>query len=169
MFPEPLHPAIVHLPIALSLLLPALVLAALLAIRTKWLPARSWSVIVLLSGLLVVGSWVALETGEHDEERVEQIVAETAIEAHEEAAEVFMVIGMVLFVIAGIGLRTGRIGDWARIGSLILSLSVLAAGARVGHLGGELVYVHGAANAHLDQASIPPSHESEGRQDEDHD
>jgi hypothetical protein len=53
MLPDPLHPAVVHLPMALAVLIPAL----------------------------------ALETGKDEEDRVERVVSEDLIEAHEEAAE----------------------------------------------------------------------------------
>jgi hypothetical protein len=42
MLPEPLHPAIVHFPIALASLLPVAVLLAILALRTGFLPVRLW-------------------------------------------------------------------------------------------------------------------------------
>jgi uncharacterized membrane protein len=148
MLPDPLHPAVVHLPVALAVLLPLLTLLGAASIRRGWLPLRAWSGVVLLAGLLVIGAWVALETGESDEERVERVVAEKRIEAHEEAAELFMAVGVVLFVVAAAGLRPGRVGDAARVASVVTALALLGAGARVGHLGGELVYVHGAADAH---------------------
>ena len=49
--PDPLHPAVVHLPIALAVLVPLGALAALLAIWKGFLPARSWWGVVLLSGI----------------------------------------------------------------------------------------------------------------------
>lgn len=153
MLPEPLHPAIVHLPIALAVILPLFGLASLWAIRSGWLPLRAWSAVVVLAALLVAGSWAALETGEHEEETVERVVAERAIEAHEEAAEVFSVLALVVLAASVAGLRGGRFGNAARITACVLMLGLLVAGARVGHLGGELVYTHGAAGAYVD----PPS------------
>jgi hypothetical protein len=67
MLPDPLHPAVVHLPMALAVLIPAL----------------------------------ALETGKDEEDRVERVVSEDLIEAHEEAAERFLLLG-------GIGLLAYR-------------------------------------------------------------
>jgi uncharacterized membrane protein len=153
MLPEPLHPAIVHLPIALAMILPLFALAGLLAIRSTWLPLRAWSAVAVLAGLLVAGSWVALETGEEEEETVERVVAERFIEEHEEAAEFFLVFAVVVFAASLAGLRGGRFGEAARVTAFVLMLGLLAAGVRVGHLGGELVYTHGAAGAYLD---LPP-------------
>ena len=175
MLPDPLHPAVVHLPIALAVLLPLVSLVALMAIRSAWLPRRAWSGVVLLAGLLVVSSWVALETGEHDEERVERVVAERFIEDHEEAAEVFALLSGVLFVVAAAGLLAGRLGELAQVASVVAALGLLVAGARVGHLGGELVYVHGAGQAHMDEGAASgrlggkSHHEEDDEEDDEYD
>jgi len=42
--PSPLHPAVVHLPIALAVLVPAFAVAALWAIRRGARPLRAWGV-----------------------------------------------------------------------------------------------------------------------------
>jgi uncharacterized membrane protein len=161
MLPDPLHPAIVHLPIALALLVPLLATCCGLAIRMGWLPRQAWSGVVLLCFVLVAGSWLAMETGEVDEEPVERVVAERFIEAHEEAAEVFMVLGVVIAVVALLGLRAGAVGNLAHLAVVMLSFGLLVAGARVGHLGGMLVYQHGAASAHAARSS-PAGTEQDG-------
>ncbi len=150
MLPDPLHPAVVHLPIALSLLMPLLALCAALAIHREMMPRQIWSGLVLLSFLLVAGSWAALETGEHEEERVEQAVAESLVEAHEEAAELFIVIAGAFLLVCLAGLSSGRTGDLARVASVPLAIGLLISGVQVGHRGGELVYRHGAASAYTD-------------------
>lgn len=105
---------------------------------------------VALMVLLVASSWLALETGEQQEEAVEAVVAESAIEAHEEAAERFLWLGATLLVLSSLGLVSGRIGGAARWTGAAGSLLLLAAGVQVGHSGGELVYRHGAADAYVD-------------------
>ena len=45
MVPDPLHPAVVHLPLALAVLVPLFALLGLLAIRTRFLPVRAWGAI----------------------------------------------------------------------------------------------------------------------------
>jgi len=48
----PLHPLIVHLPLALALLVPLLAAGTLLAWWRGWLPGRrSWAVVVALQAL----------------------------------------------------------------------------------------------------------------------
>ncbi len=145
----PLHPKLVHLPIALAVLMPLLSLGLLAAWWRGLLPRRTWVVAITLQAVLVGSGFLALETGEGDEERVEQVVPEAAIEAHEEAAQVFMLgAGGVLVLALAAGLirreRAARgVAGLAAVGTLV----VLALGYRVGQAGGELVYQHGAASA----------------------
>jgi len=143
--PDPLHPAAVHLPMALAALLPVLAAGALLAVRTRFLPPRSWAAVVLLQALLLGSGWLALETGEDEEDLVEEVVAERFIEDHEEAAERFMWAAGLGLLVMGAGLLPGRAGSAGRAAGLAVSLVVLWAGVQVGHQGGALVYEHGAA------------------------
>lgn len=150
MMPDPLHPAVVHLPLALAVLLPGLAMLGTFLIHRGFLPTRAWALLVLLQALLVGSAWSALETGEDQEDRVEGFVAERLIEAHEEEAERFL-------LLAGIGLLAMTVGllprDAGRVGRVVGSacaFGVLAAGLAAGHSGGELVYRHGAANAYVD-------------------
>jgi uncharacterized membrane protein len=152
MLPDPLHPAIVHLPIALAALIPGFAIVGLYLIHRGLIPPRSWALVVLLQVMLVGSGWLALETGEDQEERVERVVAERHIEAHEEAAERFLLIAGIGLVLVGAGLLPARNGSVARIVGTLATLGVLAAGISVGHSGGELVYKHGAANAYVDGA-----------------
>lgn len=153
MLPDPLHPAVVHLPIALAVLIPPLALLAVLTIARGLLPARVWLAIALLQGLLVGSAWLAIETGEEQEERVEAVVAERHIEDHEEAAERFLAIAFLGLLATGAGLLPRPWGGRARVGAVAVSCAVLAVGVGVGHSGGELVYTHGAANAYLGSGS----------------
>jgi uncharacterized membrane protein len=148
MMPDPLHPAVVHLPIALAILVPLCAALAILSIHKGFLPARSWAAVVLLQAMLVGSTWLAVETGEDQEERVERVVAERYIKTHEEAAERFL----------------------ALTGGVVAALAILAAGVAVGHSGGALVYEHGAANAYakLDVLATPgPSGHREHHEDDD--
>jgi uncharacterized membrane protein len=157
MLPDPLHPAVVHLPIALAILVPGLAVLGLLLITKGALPPRSWAGIVLLQALLVGSGWLALETGEQQEERVERVVAERHIEAHEEAAERFLLVAGIGLLVSAAGLLPRRPGAAGRVAGTLGAFAVLAAGVAVGHSGGELVYKHGAANAYVDAAPAPRS------------
>jgi uncharacterized membrane protein len=151
MLPEPLHPAIVHFPVALAVLAPLAALAALGAIRAGWLPGRAWAAVVLLHALLAGSAWLAVETGEAQEEKVEQVVRERFIEGHEEGAERFLAIVAVGFVVSAGGLLSGRLGGIGRAATVAAGAAALASAIAVGHSGGELVYRHGAANAYLER------------------
>src|SRR5690606_12941441 len=102
--PEPLHPAMVHFPVAFAALAPFAALAALVAIRAGWLPARAWIAIVALQALLAGSAWLAIETGEEQEDRVEQVVPKRFIHEHEEAGERFLALAVVAFVVSATGL-----------------------------------------------------------------
>lgn len=148
MLPEPLHPAVVHFPVVLAFLLP---LAAVIAIWTirRGLPARrAWLVPLFLGAALASSAWVSSQTGEAEEEKVERVVSEDLIGAHEEAAEALLLGSGVLLLVAAAGLVKGRIGSTARILTAVGSLGLVAGVAWVGHTGGELVYRHGAASAY---------------------
>jgi uncharacterized membrane protein len=157
--PDPLHPAVVHFPVALSALTPLLAALILLAIRSGRLPPQSWAVVVLLQALLFGSAWLAHETGHHEEERVEKVVDESLIEEHEEAADWVFWMGGAGLAAALLGLARGSLGGWARGGALALSLLTLGAAVRTGQLGGELVYRHGGASAYLEAPGAAPGHQ----------
>ncbi len=147
--PSPLHPAIVHLPVALAVLLPLFAIGALIAIRRDVKPRGVWGLTVGLLFALSVSAWVAIETGEDQEERVERVVADAPLDTHEDAATAFLWLSVGLLAVAGVGLLPGRVGSSARFLATAGSLALLVAGYRVGHSGGELVYTHGAASAYV--------------------
>jgi uncharacterized membrane protein len=148
MLPDPLHPAVVHFPIVLTFLLPLAALGALWYGRRHPGTRGGWLLTVALSAALSPSAWLAVETGERDEEGVERVVPEAAMERHEEAAERFLLLSAGVLLIAGAGLLRGRVGAAARLATAAGSLGLVVTGALVGHSGGELVYRHGAAAAH---------------------
>lgn len=149
MLPDPLHPAVVHFPIALAVLTPLFAGLAFVAIRRGFLQPRAWLGVVLLQVLLVGFGWLALETGEDQEKRVEKVVAEEHVEAHKERAERFLIAAGVTLVIVGGGLLGGQVGERARAVAVVATLGVLAGAVLVGRSGGDLVYRYGAANAYI--------------------
>ena len=117
----PLHPAVVHLPLGLAFVIPAL------AAGFAW----------------------ALWTG-RVRPRVETVVPDVAIERHEEYAEQFVwAVGLTL--VAAVLVLTFRkpalVHAMAAI-TVLGSLIVAAAAIRVGHAGGQLVYAHNAGAAY---------------------
>lgn len=154
MLPDPLHPAVVHFPIVLALLAPAIAIGLFWAIQTRRLPARAWLAIVLLQAVIAGSGWLTAETGEEEEERVERIVREDPIEEHEEAAEWFIWIAGLTLPLTAVGLLPGGLGTAGRGLAFAGTLAAALAVAQVGHTGGELVYKHGAALAYLDGPTV---------------
>jgi hypothetical protein len=148
LIPDPLHPAVVHLPIALVLILPLVAIGALVAIRRGGRPVIAWGLTLAVLTALVGSSWLATETGEQQEERVEEIVGDAPMHAHEEAADAFLLLAFGVLVVSAPGLRAGPMGRVARVAGLAGAVALVGAGVKVGHSGGALVYQHGAAAAY---------------------
>lgn len=148
MLPHPLHPAIVHIPLALAVLMPFAALVVALAIWRGWLPAHAWALVVLLQVALVGGAWLAIETGEQEQKRVEDVVQERFLEQHEARAKTFLGIAASGLVVIGAGQLAGSAGAFGRALAVAAALGVLGAALRVGESGGALVYRHGAASAY---------------------
>lgn len=137
----PLHALIVHMPIALTVLVPLFALLGLWLGRRILKPHVAWALPVGMLALLLVSGFAAEKTGEQQEDRVEKVVPEAAFEKHEEAAELFLVV-------------TGGV-------------LVLAAGWNVGHSGGQLVYQHNAGAAYSSGAAGVAEGASTAGEDED--
>jgi hypothetical protein len=144
------HPKLIHVPMALAVLMPLVAGGLLLAWWRRWLPWRGWTVAVALQTILLGSSVLALRTGQAQEDRVENIVPDAAIEQHEEAAEAFTwATGGVLAVMllaAAFGSR--RAGLPLAVAATVGTLVVTGLGYRTGEAGGQLVYQHGAASAY---------------------
>jgi hypothetical protein len=145
------HPKLVHLPIALGVLMPLVAGGLLLAWWRGWLPGRrGWLLAVGLQALLVGSGLLALRSGEAEAERVERVVAETAIEQHEEAAKAFVWAsgGLLAVMVLAAAVRSRRAGLTIAAAATLGTLLVLGLGYRTGQAGGSLVYQHGAAQAY---------------------
>lgn len=163
------HPKLVHLPIALAVLMPVIGGALLLAWWRKWLPPRSWVLTVALQAVLLGSGIAALQSGEAEEERVERVVPEQAIEEHEEAAELFVwgsggVLALMLLALAA---SRSKAGLPIATAATLATLAVLALGYRTGQAGGDLVYRHQAASVYASDG--PATATGALHRDDDHD
>lgn len=165
LLPTPLHPAVVHLPIALTLLVPIFAIGAIIAIKRGTKVLRAWTIATAMLGALSLSAWVALETGEDQEDAVEAVVPEQALETHEEGAERFLAISLVVLGVATVGLVGGKLGAAARYAATAGTLALIVAGYNVGHSGGNLVYEYGAASAYTTNAGTV-AREADPRRDE---
>lgn len=156
----PLHPAIVHLPLALAILMPLVATGFAWALWTGRIRPRAWLAVVAFQALLFGSGIVATRTGEAEEERVENVVQESALHAHEELADQFVWAGGLTLVLAGLVLVVRRPAAVRTLAAGVVAATVVVAGMglRVGHAGGQLVYVHGAASAYAQPSAKPDVH-----------
>ncbi len=146
-----LHPAIVHFPIALTVV-GALGAIAYSMLRKDWL---RWFAPILLS-LALLGAAGAYFSGKSAEDRAEAIgVPEAAIDQHEETG--LWALGLVgLACLLSWATHVRKRGVW--ISSIV---AVAAAGLVLwnGHLGGKLVFVHGAGRVQTPHSTGTPAAE----------
>lgn len=154
MLPDPLHPLVVHFPIVLVVLLPLFAVGALLLIRRGTAPRKAWALPVAMAAALSLSAWVAVQTGEQQEDRVERIVGDAPMHTHEESAERFLFLSGAMLVLAAVGLAPGRLGGALRVAATVGAVALVGAGVQVGRSGGDLVYRHGAASAYTDQNRV---------------
>lgn len=168
MNPVPLHPALVHAPLALAVALPLIGAAVSIALARGGAGRRTWWAVVGLQALLVAGTWVAMETGENEEHRVERVTGEAPVETHEHHAK-------TLLKGAGASLVLGALAGAAPAVLLPLATFASTAGSgvvawlaiRTGQSGGELVYVHGAGAAYATQAKLAARPAAKGAEQHD--
>lgn len=149
----PLHPALVHVPLGLSLVMPIVAAAIGFALLKGWATKPMWLVVIALQAVVLVGGLVAMNTGEDEEEVVEKVLDERFIEEHEERAEAFVWSAGITLALSAAVLVLGP--QQTGIAALITALAAavtLGLGYRVGHSGGELVFKHGAAAAYTGSA-----------------
>ena len=151
------HPKVVHLPMALAVLMPLVTGGLLFAWWRGWFDRRIWFVVLLLQAVLVGSGALAMNTGEREEDRAEQIVGEERIDAHEEAAEIFVwaSAGLFLLMTVPLVLREGRARQAVALGAFLGTLIVFGLGYRTGEAGGRLVYAHGAAQVYVANGGVP--------------
>ncbi|MCC6968002.1 MAG: DUF2231 domain-containing protein [Nitrospira sp.] len=135
---HPIHPMVVHFPIALLL---ASTLFDALAFRWRSQQFRDTSFSLLVLGILAAG--VAILTGHLAEEAVERSgIPKQAIEMHEELG------GSVFWVFLGLlGLRVASSWGWMREQPTLVLVIGLSGGLLLliaSYFGGELVYRFGA-------------------------
>ena len=138
----PLHPALVHLPVGLAIALPLLALALAVALWLRIAPPLAFLLLAGLQVMMLVGGSAAYRAGEEEEERVESLVSEDQLTAHQQRAQIFL-------WSAGIALAMSAATATVRKTALARSLAVLSVAASVitaaaaiatGKAGGEIAY-----------------------------
>lgn len=162
----PWHPAIVHFPIALTFLLPFGILIFTILLKKDLMPRKAWLGMILVQMIITGSGYLAMETGEDDEKIVKTVVEKKYIHEHEEAAEKYVgVTVLTLALSVAVYFLAPALQFPIRLGILALSLLACYFAYNAAHRGGELVYVHGAADAYdlenkdepLDEEGILPT------------
>jgi hypothetical protein len=150
----PLHPALVHVPLGVSVVMPLIAAAIGFALLKGWANKPMWLVVIALQAVVLVGGLAAMNTGEDEEEVVEKVVDEKLIKEHEEKAEAFVWSAGITLALSAAVLVLGpqQVGIAAMVTALAAAIT-LGLGYRVGHSGGELVFKHGAASAYAGGAT----------------
>lgn len=151
----PFHPVVVHFPLAVTFVMPVLVFIFAYMIKLNKMNPKGWLIIVGLQLAVVISGYVALETGETEEDKVEKVLDKTYIHEHEESAEIFVgstVIALVLSV-AAFFIRKD-LGHPIKLSMGFIGLICCFLAYRAGHLGGEILYKHGGAAAYLEESDL---------------
>jgi uncharacterized membrane protein len=160
----PLHPAIVHLPLGLAFVIPLLAAGFAWALWTQRVRGRAWITIVALQAILLGAGLVAMNTGEREEDKVESVVPDAAIERHEELAARFVWVTGATLVLAVLVLATARRTEAPRVLAMLTvagTIVVATAAVQVGRAGGELVYRHNAGAAYAKPQTGVPGKQTE--------
>jgi hypothetical protein len=166
LFGLPAHPFLVHIPVVLLPL--AAIGAVAVAVRPSWRHSLGW-VVVALAGAGLIGTQLAIGSGEPLEHRVRQIKGESSLlEHHTEIAEqlrpfaiVFFLLVLALMVVEHLARRPDAKRSLAKA---VLPLAVLGALAGVA-TSVDVGYVgHTGARAAWDDASkVSGGEGNEGR------
>ena len=145
--PDPLHPALVHFPIALAMA------ALLFDVVARLRKGTGGACATALLALAAVGSIITVLSGQaaHDA-AVVPAAARDLVERHEELGELVMYGLVALLAVRGlVAWRRWQhpLVGWAQ--TLLLAVVVGLVGI-TGHLGGELVFGHGVGTAPVQRA-----------------
>lgn len=143
MLPDPLHPALVHFPIALILLGTAVAVVSVF-LRRWHLPWIAAGLMILGAGGAVAATW----SGEEDQEMAGELNenVEGVLDEHEEWGERARNSALVAAVLALGAALLSRSPVSGRIASVVALCAALVSSfcvVKAGHFGGELVYKHG--------------------------
>ena len=155
--PNPLHPAIVHLPIVLTFLGTLFALISIIT-RRLWLPLYTAIILVLAA----LGAQFAVATGDAQDPLFKTLSTEQKqlVEEHSTWGENGLTALIVAAVLSLIALGLHRFGTGRRVVAVLTLLAALVACffvLRAAQLGGHLVYQHGIGVGQGAAAEATPS------------
>ncbi len=144
----PIHPLAAHVPIALCLLFPCLIVYSMFVDRT---PKKATLVgLWVYLCLLMVSALITRQLGEGDGQKVSPYVQAQNLTEHQSDAQQLAVASLLSVSIFGLLLLNRRVTQFGRIALLLFSLVLLLLALRAGHSGGELVYGDQASAAFVE-------------------
>lgn len=146
----PMHPKLVHVPMALCVLMPLVATLTWVGVRRGWFNPRAWMIAAFLQCATLGGAIAALQSGKDDGEKVEGYASEEALTTHERRAYWFVYVAAANAALCGATflLHRDRRQQLAGAFAVVGLLAGGYAGFRVGDAGGRLVYVANASDAH---------------------
>lgn len=162
--PIPLHPVIVHTPIAL------IVFSLLFDLVGRFTDVEWWrkaAFAMLVIGVL--GAGAAVLSGNASEELIEgQNIPEQAVEQHEAAGILTLWLGVAAVLARWLATRPGPVRGAISLLALVAHLLTVGAVGMAGYRGGELVYDHGAG-VKMTAPAVPGGQAGHGGGDHDDD
>lgn len=182
----PLHPALVHLPIAMFLFAPLFTAYVVREIArfAALSPAgdsdgrygqRRWRLVVAWAFVQTALIYGTMVTGERDVDLVDAHFAAAEksglvspgtqsdfikrSENHEDAATALLLISGAVLFLALIAMKPTPTAHLLRYGTIGVQILVLGVGLLTARLGGELVYAHDASDAHRLNQALEQTHE----------
>lgn len=158
----PLHPALVHLPLGLSLVAPLVAIGIWLGFARGRLPRSAFAILAGLLLLLAVSGFAAMQAGHREEDRVEKVAGRRAVHEHEERGEAFV---WTASIVAALGIALlvvpARAVHAAAALTVAGTLAVAVLAFLTGKAGGEIIYRHGGAAAYATPSgAVPPAGEA---------
>jgi uncharacterized membrane protein len=163
----PLHPAFVHVPLGIAMILPLVAAAVTIAVWKGKLPRSALALVTGLQLLLAGSGFIAMALGHREEKAAAQVAPHDDIEAHEEAGETFVWVAVGVLALSVLPLvvparRTPVVAAVVIAGTLVVAGLAVNAGEKGGHL----VFEYGAGAAA--PTGTPPSPASIGAEQERH-
>ncbi len=160
LLPNPLHPAVVHFPIALILVGSAGSLVAMIWSKGR-IPLFAAALLVLgamgAGGAYLAGEKASDQAGKFTGER------ERLLERHAEWGErtlTVSIIAAVFSVAAVVAGRWPKLGAGSRVAAFLVAAAAAACVAQTARLGGRMVYEHGIGVGKIAASPAPVSPES---------
>jgi uncharacterized membrane protein len=143
----PLHPAIVHVPLGLAMIMPLVAAALTIAVWRGKLPRGALGLLTVLQLVLAGSGLAAAALGDAAAKQAAAVAPRDAIEAHEEAAEAFVWVAVAVLAVSVVALVVPR-ARAAKVAALVTAgtLAVAALALNAGMKGGELVFRYGAGS-----------------------